>query len=83
MQILYFLKSYSFFVGLPTTGHLYPEQSHFNISLEGSKRMFLSHMAESSGVIFFNVDYRLAPEAKSPENVKDFYSALKYVVRPS
>ena len=42
--------------------------------------MFLSHMAESSGVIFFNVDYRLAPEAKCPENVKDFYSALKYVV---
>ena len=40
-----------------------------------------SHMAESCGVIFFNVDYRLAPEAKCPENVKDFYSALKYVVR--
>jgi len=39
-----------------------------------------SHMAESCGVIFFNVDYRLAPEAKCPENVKDFYSALKYVV---
>jgi len=37
-------------------------------------------MAESCGVIFFNVDYRLAPEAKCPENVKDFYSALKYVV---
>ena len=40
-----------------------------------------SHMAEACGVIFFNVDYRLAPEAKCPENVKDFYSALKYVVR--
>jgi len=39
-----------------------------------------SHMAEACGVIFFNVDYRLAPEAKCPENVKDFYSALKYVV---
>ena len=38
-------------------------------------------MAEACGVIFFNVDYRLAPEAKCPENVKDFYSALKYVVR--
>ena len=71
-------KSYSFSV--PTTGYLYPGQSHFKISLAGSKSMFLSHMAESSGVIFFNVDYRLAPEAKCPENVKDFYSALKYVV---
>ena len=38
-------------------------------------------MAENCGVIFFNVDYRLAPEAKCPENVKDFYSVLKYVVR--
>ena len=38
-------------------------------------------MAEACGVIFFNVDYRLAPEAKCLENVKDFYSALKYVVR--
>lgn len=41
---------------------------------------FCSHLAESCGVIFFNVDYRLAPEAKCPENVKDFYSALKHVV---
>jgi len=39
-----------------------------------------STMAENCGVIFFNVDYRLAPEAKCPENVKDFYSVLKYVV---
>ena len=42
---------------------------------------FFSTMAENCGVIFFNVDYRLAPEAKCPENVKDFYSVLKYVVR--
>ena len=47
----------------------------------GPNNIFHSHMAESCGVIFFNVDYRLAPEAKCPENVKDFYSALKYVVR--
>jgi acetyl esterase/lipase len=37
-------------------------------------------MAEKCGVIFFNVDYRLAPEAKCPENIKDFYSVLKYVI---
>ena len=55
-----------------------PGESHFNISL---KHVPLSHMAETCGVVFFNVDYRLAPEAKCPENVKDFYSALKYVVR--
>jgi len=39
-----------------------------------------SSMADSCGVIFFNVDYRLAPEAKCPENVKDAYSALKHIL---
>jgi acetyl esterase/lipase len=41
---------------------------------------FSSNMAEHGGAIFFNVDYRLAPEAKCPENIKDFYSVLKYVI---
>jgi len=39
-----------------------------------------SFMAENCGVIFFNVDYRLAPEAKCPDNMKDFYSALKHIL---
>jgi len=37
----------------------------------------------ASPAIVFNVDYRLAPEAKCPENVKDFYSCLKYVLANS
>ena len=40
----------------------------------------LSYMAENCGMVVFNVDYRLAPEAKCPENIEDFYSALKYVL---
>ena len=40
----------------------------------------LSRMAEVCGVIVFNVEYRLAPEAKAPKNVEDMYSALMYVV---
>ena len=42
--------------------------------------VFFSHMAECGDVIVFNVDYRLAPEAKCPENILDFYSVLKYVL---
>jgi len=42
-----------------------------------------SNLAQACGVIVFNVDYRLAPEAKCPENVKDFYSCLKYVLANS
>lgn len=42
-------------------------------------RNYLSHMALSCGVVIFNVDYRLAPEARSPNNVLDFYEAIKYV----
>jgi len=40
---------------------------------------FLAHMAVDSRVIVFNVDYRLAPEARCPNNVLDFYEAIKYV----
>jgi len=39
----------------------------------------LSHMAVSCGVVVFNVDYRLAPETRCPNNVLDFYEAIKYV----
>merc|ERR1711936_1062659 len=40
---------------------------------------FLAHMAVDSRVIVFNVDYRLAPETRCPNNVLDFYEAIKYV----
>ena len=30
-------------------------------------------------VITFNVDYRLAPETKCPNNIKDFYEVIKFV----
>jgi len=39
-----------------------------------------SRVAEVCGVVVFNVEYRLAPEAKVPKNVEDLYSALVYVV---
>jgi len=42
-------------------------------------RLFLAHMAVDCGVIVYNVDYRLAPETNAPNNVLDFYSAIKHV----
>ena len=39
----------------------------------------LSYYAVECGVVIFNVDYRLAPETKCPNNVKDFYEVVKYV----
>jgi len=40
---------------------------------------YLAYMAVSCEVVVFNVDYRLAPETRCPNNVLDFYSAIKYV----
>merc|ERR1712061_313585 len=40
---------------------------------------FLAHMAVDCRVVVFNVDYRLAPETRCPNNVLDFYEAIKYV----
>ena len=40
---------------------------------------YLSSLAHDCGLVVFNVDYRLAPETKCPNNVLDFYSVLKYV----
>ena len=39
----------------------------------------LSHYAVECNAVVFNVDYRLAPETKCPNNVKDFYEVIKYV----
>ena len=41
---------------------------------------YLSSLALDCGVVVFNVDYRLAPETKCPNNVLDFYHVLKYVI---
>jgi len=40
---------------------------------------FLAHMAMDCGIVVFNVDYRLAPETRCPNNVLDFYEVIKYV----
>lgn len=40
---------------------------------------WLDYIAVKCGVVVFNVDYRLAPETKSPNNVLDFYESLKYI----
>ena len=40
---------------------------------------WLDYIAVKCGVVVFNVDYRLAPEVKSPNNVLDFYECLKYI----
>ena len=41
---------------------------------------WLDMQATMCDVVVFNVDYRLAPETKCPNNVKDFYMAIKYVI---
>ena len=40
---------------------------------------FLDFLAVSCNVVVFNVDYRLAPETKCPNNVMDFYEAVMHV----
>jgi len=41
---------------------------------------WLSRAADSFGVVYFNVDYRIAPETKCPKNALDFYCAVKHIV---
>ena len=41
---------------------------------------YLSNLAIECGVVVFNVDYRLAPETKCPNNIMDFYEVVKYVI---
>ena len=40
---------------------------------------YLSTLAVRCGVVIFNVDYRRAPETKCPNNILDFYEALKHI----
>jgi len=56
--------------------------AHGGGCIGGSAEMykwFLSHMAVDNRVVVFNVDYRLAPETRCPNNVLDFYETIKYV----
>lgn len=56
--------------------------AHGGGSVAGDASMYqniLCHYAVECGVIVFNVDYRLAPETKCPNNVKDYYEVIKYV----
>ena len=39
----------------------------------------LRHYAVEFNVVVFNVDYRIAPETRCPNNVKDFYESIKYI----
>lgn len=41
--------------------------------------VLLKFYAVQLNVVVFNVDYRIAPETKCPNNVKDFYEVIKYV----
>ena len=34
-------------------------------------------LAVETQCVVFSVEYRLAPETKCPDNIKDFYNALK------
>ena len=50
------------------------------VAIEASTyKPLLCHYAVECDVVMFNVDYRLAPETKCPNNVKDFYEVIKYV----
>jgi len=40
---------------------------------------FTAALAVESECVVFSVEYRLAPETKCPDNVMDFYEALKYI----
>ena len=40
---------------------------------------YLANLAYECGVVVFNVDYRLAPETRCPNNMLDFYEVVKYV----
>jgi len=58
--------------------------AHGGVVIAGTAEQFKPHcsaMAVNTGVTVFNVDYRLAPEAKCPDNIKDMYAALKHVIK--
>merc|ERR1719367_1499781 len=57
--------------------------AHGGGAVSGTATNFKSALAYSAvalNMVVFNVDYRLGPETKCPNNVKDFYMAIKYVI---
>ena len=57
--------------------------AHGGGAISGTAEMFqpwLSKYAVTCNVVYFNVDYRLAPETKCPKNVLDFYCAIKHII---
>ena len=46
-------------------------------------KRYLSKLAIRCNVVVLNVDYRRAPETRCPNNILDFYEALKYIIRNS
>ena len=44
-------------------------------------KTLLSKYAIECGTVYFNVEYRLAPETKCPNNALDFYRAAKYIIQ--
>jgi len=60
--------------------------AHGGGCVAGSAAMYLpylSYMAVDCGVVVFNVDYRLAPGTRCPNNVLDYYEVVKYVSQNS
>ena len=57
--------------------------AHGGGAVSGTAELYqpwLARYADYCGVIYFNVDYRLAPETKCPKNALDFYCAVKHIV---
>ena len=44
------------------------------------QQLLSARAANYFGVVYFNVDYRLAPETKCPKNALDFYCALRHII---
>ena len=57
--------------------------AHGGGAIGGTAEMMQPWMARAAtyfGVVYFNVDYRLAPETKCPNNALDFYCALRHII---
>lgn len=48
-------------------------------STADASKPYLAPCIVDWNLICFNVDYRLAPETKCPNNAKDFYESIKYI----
>lgn len=56
--------------------------AHGGGAVSGTAEMYkpvTAGLAVETNTVVISVDYRLAPETKCPDNVRDFYQALKFV----